>query len=116
MSMELGGLQSLETIIQIGNHKKVGSSKSFSILIKQLEQTIFEESISLLTVFLLVSFIPTLLIVFLVTAALWIHTTFIYLDSGSKTSWTFVQIELWLTGTSVSVSYTHLTLPTKRIV
>ena len=63
MSMELGGLQSLETIIQIGNHKKVGSNKSFSILIKQLEQTIFEESISLLTVFLLVSFIPTLLIV-----------------------------------------------------
>ena len=42
-----------------------------------------------------------LLIVFLVTAALWIHTTFIYLDSGSKTSWTLVQIELWLTGTSV---------------
>jgi len=63
MSMELGGLQSLETIIQIGNHKKVGSNKSFSILIKQLEQTILDESISLFTVFLLVSFIPTLLIV-----------------------------------------------------
>ena len=60
MSMELGGLQSLETTIQIGSYKKVGSNKSFSILIKQLEQTIFEESISLLTVFLLVSFIPTL--------------------------------------------------------
>jgi len=63
MNMELGGLQSLETIKQIGSYKKVGSNKSFSILIKQLEQTIFEESISLLTVFLLVSFIPTLLIV-----------------------------------------------------
>ena len=47
MNMELDGLQSLETTIQIGNHKKVGSNKSFSILIKQLEQTIFEESISL---------------------------------------------------------------------
>ena len=67
MNMELDGLQSLETTIQIGNHKKVGSNKSFSILIKQLEQTIFEESISLLTVFLLVSFIPTLLIVFLIS-------------------------------------------------
>jgi len=67
MNMELDGLQSLETTIQIGNHKKVGSNKSFSILIKQLEQTIFEESISLFTVFLLVSFIPTLLIVFLIS-------------------------------------------------
>jgi len=65
--MELGGLQSLETTIQIGSYKKVGSNKSFSILIKQLEQTIFEESISLFTVFLLVSFIPTLLIVFLIS-------------------------------------------------
>jgi len=65
--MELDGLQSLETTIQIGSYKKVGSNKSFSILIKQLEQTIFEESISLFTVFLLVSFIPTLLIVFLIS-------------------------------------------------
>jgi len=67
MSMELGGLQLLETIKQIGSYKNVGSNKSFSILIKQLEQTIFEESISLFTVFLLVSFIPTLLIVFLIS-------------------------------------------------
>ena len=64
--MELGGPQSLETIIQIGSYKKVGSNKSFSILIIQLEHTILDESISLFTVFLLVSFIPTLLIVFLI--------------------------------------------------
>jgi len=63
MSMVIVGLLWLEILIQTGNHKNVGSSKSFSILIIQLEHTILEESISLFTVFLLVSFIPTLLIV-----------------------------------------------------
>lgn len=46
-------------------------------------------------------FIRILLIIFLFTAALWIHTAFIYIDSGSKVYWNFVQLELWLTGISV---------------
>ena len=45
--------------------------------------------------------IKALLIIFLTTAALWIHTTFLYMESGSKFHWSLVQIELWLTGASV---------------
>ena len=63
MSMELGGLQWFVTTILIGSYKNVGSSKSLSILIKQLEHIILDVSISLFIVFLLLSFIPTLLIV-----------------------------------------------------
>ncbi len=44
--------------------------------------------------------IKILLIIFLLTAALWIHTAFIYIESGSKLYWNFVQLELWLTGIS----------------
>jgi hypothetical protein len=45
--------------------------------------------------------IMILLIVFLLSAASWIHTAFTYIDTGSKNSWNFVQLELWLTGISV---------------
>ena len=45
--------------------------------------------------------IKALLIIFLTTAALWIHTTFLYMESASKFHWSLVQIELWLTGASV---------------
>ena len=45
--------------------------------------------------------IMILLIVFLITAALWIHTAFSYIDTGSKNLWNFVQLELWLTGISI---------------
>jgi|TARA_B100001142_G_scaffold219604_1_gene217798 hypothetical protein len=45
--------------------------------------------------------IRILLIIFLLTAALWIHTTFLYIESGSKFHWGLVQFELWLTGVSV---------------
>jgi len=44
--------------------------------------------------------IKILLTIFLLTAALWIHTAFIYIESGSKLYWNFVQLELWLTGVS----------------
>ena len=43
MSMELGGLQWFVTTILIGSYKNVGSSKSLSILIKQLEK--FDEEL-----------------------------------------------------------------------
>ncbi len=42
-----------------------------------------------------------LLINFLITAACWIHTTFAYLEHGNQILWTFVQLELWLTGITV---------------
>ena len=45
--------------------------------------------------------IMVLVTVFLVTAASWIHTTFNYLENGLKSSWNFIQLELWLTGISV---------------
>ena len=45
--------------------------------------------------------IMILLIVFLLTAALWIHTAFSYISTGSKILWNFVQLELLLTGISI---------------
>ncbi|MBH50753.1 MAG: hypothetical protein VYA83_05305 [Candidatus Neomarinimicrobiota bacterium] len=47
------------------------------------------------------NYMKGLLIIFLLTAACWIHTTFSYLETGNQVLWTFVQIELWLTGISI---------------
>lgn len=46
-------------------------------------------------------FILTLVVIFLVSASMWIHTTFIYLGSPSKLVWRYVQAELWITGLSI---------------
>ena len=48
-----------------------------------------------------INFMKVLLIIFLITAACWIHTTFAYLEHGNQILWTFVQLELWLTGITV---------------
>tara|TARA_B100001250_G_scaffold400955_1_gene412208 strand:+ start:15 stop:554 length:540 start_codon:yes stop_codon:yes gene_type:complete len=48
-----------------------------------------------------INFMKGFLIIFLFTAACWIHTTLAYLDNGNQILWTFVQLELWLTGISV---------------
>ena len=48
-----------------------------------------------------INFMKGLLIIFLITAACWIHTTFAYLEHGNQILWTFVQLELWLTGITV---------------
>ena len=42
-----------------------------------------------------------LLILFLSSASLWIHTTFSYIDSPTYLKWTFVQAELWITALSI---------------
>ena len=40
-------------------------------------------------------------IIFLLSAALWIHTTFSHLNEPSQTKWFLINIELWSTGLSV---------------
>ena len=42
-----------------------------------------------------------LLILFLLSASLWIHTTFAYIDSPTYLKWAFVQAELWITALSI---------------
>ena len=42
-----------------------------------------------------------LLILFLSSASLWIHTTFSYIDSPTYLKWAFVQAELWITAFSI---------------
>ena len=42
-----------------------------------------------------------LLLLFLFSASLWIHTTFSYIDSPTYLKWFFVQLELWITALSI---------------
>ncbi len=42
-----------------------------------------------------------LLVLFLFSASLWIHTTFSYIDSPTYLKWAFVQAELWITALSI---------------
>ena len=47
------------------------------------------------------NFFLGVVIIFLVSASMWIHTTFAYMHSPSKLLWSFVQAELWITGLSI---------------
>ena len=42
-----------------------------------------------------------LLVLFLFSASLWIHTTFSYIESPTYIKWVFIQIELWTTALSI---------------
>ena len=47
------------------------------------------------------SIMRTLLILFLVSASMWIHSTFNYLELPNKNSWNMISIELWCTALSI---------------
>ena len=47
------------------------------------------------------NFILIVQFIFLFSAALWIHTTFSYLNSPTSFKWTLINLELWTTGVSI---------------
>lgn len=47
------------------------------------------------------SFILIVQFIFLASAALWIHTTFSYINSPTSFKWILINLELWFTGVSI---------------